>query len=68
MTIVGRATRYFLSVQAVFQRSQEVTGGGYHLSLWDKSETYSVEGNNTELRHYLTRLARRSLCFSGCLD
>ena len=40
---------------------------GYHLSLSDKSETYSVEGDNAELRHYLTRLVRRSRCFSRCL-
>ena len=40
---------------------------GPHLSLADKSETYSVEGVNAELRHYLTRLARRSRCFSRCL-
>lgn len=41
---------------------------GYHLSLFDKSETYSVEGVNAELRHYLTRLARKSRCFSRCID
>ena len=40
---------------------------GPHLSLADKSETYSVEGDNAELRHYLTRLVRRSRCFSRCL-
>lgn len=40
---------------------------GSHLSLADKSETYSVEGGNADLRHYLTRLARRSRCFSRCL-
>lgn len=40
---------------------------GYHLSLPDKSETYSAEGDNAELRHYLTRLVRRSRCFSRCL-
>ena len=40
---------------------------GYHLSLADKSETYSVEGGNAELRHYLTRLVRKSRCFSRCL-
>ena len=32
-----------------------------------ESETYSVEGNNAELRHYLARLARKSRCFSRCL-
>lgn len=31
-----------------------------------KKDTYSVEGNNAELRHYLARLARRSRCFSRC--
>lgn len=92
MTLVDRATRCFLSIRAVFQRSQPVGQQmvaqspaeqyysdqfplydsltyrhGYHLSLWDKSETYSVEGNNAELRHYLTRLTRRSRCFSRCL-
>jgi hypothetical protein len=28
-----------------------------------KTDTYSVEGNNAELRHYLARLARSSRCF-----
>jgi len=40
---------------------------GYHLALSDKSETYSVEADNAELRHYLTRLTRRSRCFSRCI-
>ena len=30
--------------------------------MYDKSQTYSVEGTNTDLRHYLARLARRSRC------
>jgi IS1 family transposase len=29
-----------------------------------KTDTYSVEGDNAELRHYLARLGRRSRCFS----
>ena len=45
---------------------------GEHQSLPNKRETYSVEGDNAELRHfscllqtrYLARLARRSRCFS----
>jgi hypothetical protein len=36
--------------------------------MYDKSETYSVEGTNADLRHYLARLARRSRCFSRCLN
>jgi len=34
----------------------------------DKKETYSVEAVNADLRHYLKRLARKSRCFSRCLD
>ena len=33
----------------------------------DKSETYRVEGDNAEIRHYLARLVRRSRCFSRCI-
>ena len=40
-------------------------GGRYEVSV-GKTDTYSVEGNNAELRHYLARLARRSRCFSRC--
>ena len=41
---------------------------GQHLDLSDKSQTYSVEADNAELRHYLARLARRSRCFSRCIQ
>jgi len=40
--------------------------GRYEVSV-GKADTYSVEGDNAELRHYLARLARRSRCFSRCL-
>jgi len=36
-------------------------------SLANKSQTYSVEADHAELRHYLTRLARKSRCFSRSL-
>lgn len=42
----------------------------YHFGRYEvsqgKSETYAVEADNAELRHYLARLARRSRCFSRC--
>lgn len=88
MTIVDRASRCFLWIEAVWHRTQEGAQQmvratpahqyysdqfplydslsyrhGFHLSLPDKSETYSVEGDNAELRHYLTRLNRRSVAF-----
>ena len=31
-----------------------------------KRDTFSVEGTNADLRHYLARLARRSRCFTRC--
>jgi len=34
--------------------------------MLENSTTYSVEGDNAELRHYLARLARKSRCFSRC--
>jgi len=37
---------------------------GIHTPMPDKSQTYRVEGDNAELRHYLARLARKSRCFS----
>ena len=42
----------------------------YHLGRYaiseGKADTYSVEADNAELRHYLARLARSSRCFSRC--
>ncbi|NPV76816.1 MAG: IS1 family transposase [Anaerolineae bacterium] len=42
----------------------------YHFGRYEvsdgKTDTYTVEGNNAELRHYLARLARSSRCFSRC--
>lgn len=40
---------------------------GIYTPMPDKSETYRVEGDNAEMRHYLARLARRSRCFSRCI-
>lgn len=47
---------------------QLVYAPGQHAAHLDKAETYSVEGDNAELRHYLARLVRRSRCFSRCLQ
>jgi IS1 family transposase len=48
----------------VYQNLMYLSGEHEARYGWDKSETYSVEGDNAELRHYLARLARRSRCFS----
>ena len=43
---------------------QDLSYSGTHFLMPDKSQTYSVEGVNADLRHYLARLVRRSRCFS----
>ena len=37
---------------------------GEHKVAPGKTETYSVEGDNADLRHYLARLHRKNRCFS----
>ena len=44
-----------------------VYGEAADMSMRDKSQTYTVEGGNADLRHYLARLVRQSRCFSRCL-
>jgi IS1 family transposase len=50
-----------------FNTYRELCWWGKHTLMYDKSQTYSVEGTNADLRHYLARLARRSRCFSRCI-
>jgi insertion element IS1 protein InsB len=61
-----QAQRYFSDAFGVY--GTLVYSPGLHGMLFDKSQTYSVEADNAELRHYLARLARRSRCFSRCID
>lgn len=51
-----------------FNTYKELCYWDTHTSMHDKSETYSVEGVNADLRHYLARLARKSRCFSRCIE
>jgi len=41
---------------------------GPHLSLKNKSQTYTVEGVNSDFRHYIPALHRRSKCFFRSLE
>lgn len=42
---------------------------GKHVrNIHDKSDTFTVEGINADLRHYIPILARRSRCFARKLD
>ncbi len=59
-----KARRYYSDAFDAYDRLW-YHGGAYEVSQ-GKTDTYSVEGDNAELRHYLARLARRSRCFSRC--
>ena len=61
-----QAAFYFSDLYAPYRSL--VYAPGHYTPMPDKSETYRVEGVNAELRHYLARLARRSRCFSRCLQ
>lgn len=47
----------------------DVVYPGQHVrNVRDKRDTYTVEGINADLRHYIPILARRSRCFARRLD
>ena len=59
-----QAAYYFSDLFATYRSL--IYSPGRYTPMPDKSETYRVEGDNAEFRHYLARLARRSRCFSRC--
>ncbi len=61
-----RAQRYFSDGLAPY--ADVYYYGGQYRAILDKSETYSVEGDDAELRYYLARLHRGTRCFSKCID
>ena len=50
-----RATCYYSDA---FNTYRELCWWGKHTAMYDKSQTYSVEAVNADLRHYLARLGR----------
>ncbi len=56
------ATQYYSDGFSTYQTLAYDPGS--HAVASGKSQTYSVEADNAELRHYLARLGRRSRCFS----
>jgi transposase-like protein/IS1 family transposase len=61
----GAAQTYFSAVFEAYPAA--LYWPAVHHIMDDKRETYSVEGDHAELRHYLARLARRSRCFTRCV-
>ena len=61
----AQARFYYSDLFATYR--QLVYAPGLYTPMPDKSETYRVEGDNAEIRHYLARLVRSSRCFSRCI-
>ena len=60
-----KARQYYSDAYSVYA---EVRYEGAHTSLKNKSQTYTVEGVNSDLRHYIPPLRRRSKCFFRSLE
>ncbi len=61
-----QAQRYYSDGFATYQNLVYGLDTTY-TAMPDKSQTYSVEGGNADLRQYLARLGRTSRCFSRCI-
>ena len=55
-----KARQYYSDAYSAYS---EVYYEGGHISLNNKSQTYTVEGVNSDLRHYIPALHRSSKCF-----
>ena len=75
--------RTFEAMQALLDRSPQATWyysdyfstyhalvyyPGHHRALKDKSQTFTVEGVNADLRHYMAPFRRASRCFARSLE
>ena len=60
-----KANFYFSDVFPVYS---QVYYDGSHKSLKNKSQTFTVESVNADLRHYIPALRRKSRCFFRSFD
>lgn len=56
--------RVYYSDEFGIYQSLIYPAGSQHIAVRDRSQTYTVEGVNADLRTYLGRLKRRSRCFT----
>ena len=60
-----KANRYYSDSYPAYS---EIFYDGFHTSLKNKSQTYTVEGVNSDLRYYIPPLRRKSKCFFRSID
>ena len=61
--LVDKAPKAYSYYSDAYSAYSEVCYEGRHISLNNKSQTYTVEGVNSDLRHYIKALHRSSKCF-----
>ena len=66
--LVDRSTKARQYYSDAYSAYAEVCYEGTHTSLKNKSQTYTVEGVNSDLQHYIPPLRRRSKCFFRSLE
>lgn len=67
-SLVSEAISLKVTDPDAFLPCWELCWWGEHKAMYDKSQAYSVEAVNADLRHYLARLEHRPRCFSRCLN
>ena len=60
-----KARQYYSDAYLVYA---EVRYDGAHTSLKSKSQTYTIKGVKSDLRHYIPPLRRRSKCFFRSIE
>ena len=60
-----KADRYYSDSYSAYS---EIIYDGLHTSLKNKSQTYTVESVNSDLRHCIPPLRRKSKCFFRSID
>ena len=65
--LVDKAPKAYSYYSDAYSAYSEVCYEGRHISLNNKSQTYTVEGVISDLRHYIKALHRRSKCFLDLL-
>ena len=61
----AKARQYYSDAYSAYS---EICYEGAYRALKNKSQTYTVEGVNSDLRHYIPALHRRSKCFFRSLE
>ncbi len=61
----AKASKYYSDAYSAYS---QICYEGYHTSLKNKSQTYTVEGVNSDLRYYIPALRRKSKCFFRSVD